>query len=381
MNWIHEGSPTRRSTTVVIVVALILWGYATLSDLVFVYYQQAYLQTAGGKITYADMGTRWLQHFLLLPLFMLGYMCGLYLYRSALRGPVKWSLQVLVGLLYSLCVRPLFFVAVAVMHGRADYFTGDPSVPFWTLVSNPPFLMISNTTENFAIYLLGIFLLAVFFSSLDLAEERLRLERLSSEWLTVKLRTLQWQINPHFLFNSLNTVSSLLRSSPGRADGVLAKFSELLRLTLMEQESVYSCVSAELEYIHRYLDMEMVRFEDRLTLSVEADEAALQGQVPSLLLQPLIENAIKHGVARIPGRAAVEVSVIRKGVSLVMSVKNSAPNQPLPRLTTGMGLGIRNLKERLSTLYDDAFRFTYGLDGEGAWMATVEIPFSRYIRS
>jgi two-component sensor histidine kinase len=378
MNWINKDYPPQRRIMVVIVVALGLWGYATLSDLLFVYYQQGYLQTAGGKISYSDMGTRWLQHFLMLPLFMMGYLGGLYLYQSTLRGPVKWSLQIVAGFLYSLCVRPLFFAAVAIMHGRASYFSSDVSVPFWTLVSDPLFVWISNTTSNFAIYLLGIFLLAVFFSRLDLAEERLRLERLSSEWLTVKLRTLQWQINPHFLFNSLNTVSSLLRSSPGRADSVLAKFSELLRLTLMEQENLYSSVSAELEYIHRYLEMEMVRFEDRLKLNVEADEAALQGQVPSLLLQPLIENAIKHGVARIPGRAAVEVSVTRSGASLVMSVKNSIPDQPPSSLATGMGLGIRNLKERLSTLYDDAFRFTYGLDDEGAWMATVEIPFTRH---
>ena len=377
MTWINKDSPSRRGIMIVVLIASILWAYTTLSDLLFAYYQQAYFHTAGGTVVYIDMTTRWLQHFLMLLLFMIGYLWGFYLYRSDLPGPAKWSLQVLAGLLYALSVRPLFFIAIAILHGEPGHFT-DPSLSFWTLVSDPPFLWISTTTSNLAIYLLGTFLLAVFFSRLDLADERLRLEKLSSEWLTVKLRTLQWQINPHFLFNSLNTVSSLLRSSPSRADGVLAKFSELLRLTLMEQENLYSSVSAELEYIHRYLEMEMVRFEDRLKLNVEADEGALQGRVPSLLLQPLIENAIKHGVARIPGRAAVEVSVIRSGASLVMSVKNSIPDQALPSRATGMGLGIRNLKERLSTLYDDAFRFTCGLDGEGAWLATVEIPFSKY---
>jgi two-component sensor histidine kinase len=380
MKWINKDSPSQRRMAVVIVLAVILWGYATAADLLFIYYQQVYMQTAGGTIAYADMGTRWLQHFMLLPLFVLGYVVCLYLYQSDLRGPAKWSLQVVVGFLYSLCVRPAFFVAVQIMHGRTNYFSDSVPVPFWTLVSSPLFIWISNTTSNFAIYLIGLFLLGVFFSRLDLAEERLRMERLSSEWLAIKLRTLQWQINPHFLFNSLNTVSSLLRSSPSRADQVLAKFSELLRLTLMEQESLYSCVSAELEYIHRYLDMEMVRFEDRLKLKVEADEASLQGQVPSLLLQPLIENAIKHGVARIPGPASVEVSVIRRGASLVMSVKNNTPSQPLPRLSTGVGLGMRNLKERLTTLYEDSFRFTYGQDGEGSWITTVEIPFTRYVR-
>jgi hypothetical protein len=366
-----------RRAVLVLIISLVLWSYATLSDIVMVYYQQQFFGTSGGRIVFVDMWSRWLQHLLLLPPLIAGYWAAVWLYQRSMRLWPMWALQAAIGLAYSIICRPMFFVAIALVHGRPDYFMSDP-VGMDEMLMGSLFIWISNATSNFVLYFLGVFLLVTVFSRLDLAEERLRLERLSTEWLSIKLRTLQWQINPHFLFNSLNTVSSLLRSSPSRADQVLAKFSELLRMTLKEQENLFSQVNAELEYIHRYLDMEKVRFEDRLKLSIEADEAALQGQVPSLLLQPLIENAIKHGVARIPGPASVEVSVVKRGASLVMQVKNSSPGTA-PADTSGTGLGIRNLKERLSTIYKDSFRFRYGPDGEGAWITTVEIPFSVHI--
>jgi hypothetical protein len=368
-----------RRAVLVLAISLVLWSYATLSDIVFVYYQQQFFGTSGGRIVFVDMWSRWLQHLLLLPPLIAGYWAAVWLYGRSLRLWPMWALQVVIGLVYSAMYRPMFFVAITLVHGRPDYFMSDPATMDDMLLGSV-FIWISTTTSNFVLYLLGVVLLVTLFSRLDLAEERLRLERLSSEWLAIKLRTLQWQINPHFLFNSLNTVSSLLRSSPSRADQVLAKFSELLRMTLKEQENLFSQVNAELEYIHRYLDMEKVRFEDRLRLSIEADEAALQGQVPSLLLQPLIENAIKHGVARIPGPASVEVSVTKRGASLVMQVKNSSPGDGVSAApdAAGTGLGIRNLKERLATIYKDSFRFKYGLDAEGSWITTVEIPFSKH---
>jgi len=369
-----------RREMLVLIISLVLWSYATLSDIVMVYYQQQFFGTDGGRIVFVDMWSRWLQHLLLLPPLIAGYWAAVWMYQRSTRLWPMWAAQVAIGIVYSVIYRPMFFIAIALVHGRPDYFMSDPT-GMGEMLLGSVFVWISNATSRFALYFLGVFLLVTLFSRLDLAEERLRMERLSTEWLSIKLRTLQWQINPHFLFNSLNTVSSLLRSSPSRADQVLAKFSELLRMTLKEQENLFSQVNAELEYIHRYLDMEKIRFEDRLKLSIEADEAAMQGRVPSLLLQPLIENAIKHGVARIPGPASVEVSVLKRGGSLVMQVKNSSPQSGAPAApeADGTGLGIRNLKERLATIYQDSFRFKYGPDGEGAWITTIEIPFSKHV--
>lgn len=365
-----------RRAILVLTISVSLWSYGSLSDIALVYYQQQFFDSFGSRVVFVDQPSRWLQHLLLLPPMVAGYWLASWWYTRSVRAWPMWVVQVIAGALYGISYRPMVFVAIALVHGRPDFFIGEPTT--WSdMLLGSLFVWISTATSNFALYMLGLFLIVVTLSRLDLAEERLRMERLGSEWLAIKLRTLQWQINPHFLFNSLNTVSSLLRSSPRRADQVLAKFGELLRLTLKEQESLFSQVNEELEYIHRYLDMEKARFEDRLRLNIEADETALHGQLPSLLLQPLIENAIKHGVARIPGAATVEVSVTRRGASLVMQVMNCSPGgTPPAAANAGGGLGIRNLQERLATVYKDSFRFRYGHDRAGAWVATVEIPYS-----
>lgn len=365
-----------KRNSLIFVISLVLWFYGTATDLLIVYYQQQFMnQTA--NVVYVDMGSRVLQHALLLPLLLIGYHVALHLYTKALSAPAMWTGQVLLAFAYGMAVRPLFFISIALLHGRADYFMGE-TVSMSELLTSAIFLWVSTAASNFVMYLLGLFLLLTTLGRLELAEERLRLERLSNEWLAIKLKTLQWQINPHFLFNSLNTVSSLLRSAPGRADQVLAKFSELLRMTLREQEYLYTSVSNELEYIHRYLEMEMVRFEDRLKLQIEADERAMAGSMPTLLLQPLIENAIKHGVARIPGPAEITVSVTRKGSSLLFEVRNTSSRDYAASASSGTGLGIRNLQERLATIYRESFRFHYGYTEGGDWHAVVEIPYAEH---
>ena len=260
------------------------------------------------------------------------------------------------------------------IYGRADH---DGPVPgsLITLLSGRIYQWLYEMTGYSLMYFLGLFMVFHMANRLDLVEERARLERLNAEWATLKLKVLRWQINPHFLFNSLNTVSALLKSAPDRADSVLAKFSSLLRLTLREQESVYTTVSSELNYIHSYLDMEMIRFEDRLKLNIEADEDTLEARVPCFLVQPLVENAIKHGIARIPGAAAISVSVSRRADSLVLCVRNTSSRKYAVERSDGGGLGIKNLQERLAVSYPGAHAFNYGYVENDDWNASIEIPF------
>ena len=356
---------------IVLIVGLILWVYAAVLDLIVTYYSQ--LSNTMPNVVYVDIGTRLLHHILLLPLLLGLYLLATYIYDIRLRAPMMWAIQIGMGTLYGLVVRPLFFLSIMMVHGHADYFS--PGSKLSALLGGSLFYLVINASSQTTMYLLGLFLIFTMFRGTDLAEERLRLERLSAEWLTIKLRTLQWQINPHFLFNSLNTVSSLLRTSPSRADQVLAMFSELLRTTLREQEHFYSSVTDELDYIQRYLDLEKTRFEDRLKLQVEANEDALDAELPSLLLQPLIENAIKHGVAKIPGPGYIKVSVTKQGGSLIMEVSNGASDPSRPeKETIGAGLWIKNLRERLSTIYQDSFRFRSTHD-KGKWTSVIEIPY------
>ena len=352
-----------------------LWLYSTLSDLVAHNFLQQFFEE--WNVTgFIDLQSRLVQHIFILPLLIGALHIALRVYRKAMHMAAKWAIYIACAVVYGLSIRPLELIAIFLVHGRYDYFDQDNGDLIYLLTS-PLYIRYGNVMGNAAICLLGIVLILSLSGQLALAEERLRLERLSSELLAVKLKTLRWQLNPHFVFNSLNTVSALLKSAPGKADRVLMKFSELLRMTLREQEQVYVGVNSELEYIHCYLNLETVRFEDRLKLSIEADEEAMGATMPSLLLQPLIENAIKHGVSRVPGPALITVNVSREGERLVLGVRNSSRRLPFPEPSRPGGLGIRNTQERLATLYKDAFVFRYGYTENDDWEAVIEIPFGK----
>lgn len=353
-------------------VGLGVWVYATATDVALVYPEEIY-----SGLPVDDLPSRWTQHLLLLPLLSLGFLAAARLYR---RPPshwlTAWALQALIGLAYAAACWPARLAGVALVHGSETSLA--VASAFVNLAPGGFLLHWAGIAASELLhYLLGVSVLMAMLTALDLAEERARRERLHAEWLQARLRTLQSEINPHFMFNSLNTVSSLLRSSPGRAEQVLARFSELLRVTLREQKKQYSSVDSELEYLHRYLDLEKVRFEDRLRLSIEADEDALGGRVPSLLLQPLVENAIKHGVARVPGPASVELSVMRHGSRLVMQVRNSSSGDAGTTRASaeGTGLGLDNLRSRLAALYPGAFHFESLPEGHHAWVSVVDIPY------
>lgn len=368
--------PRHKRTMLILTNSLALWFCVTVSDLLAGYMAREYAPNEAEKLD-ADIASTVLQHAVLLPLLIIGYFLSLYVYDSVLRPSLKWFLQAILGLSYGATGYPLMYASVAMIYGRADH---DSTIQggIVTLLGAKIYMWIYETTGYSLMYFLGLFLIFNMANRLELADERVRLERLNAEWTALKLQVLRWQINPHFLFNSLNTVSALLRSAPGRADSVLAKFSALLRITLREQENIYTSVGSELGYVHSYLDMEMVRFEDRLKLSIEADEDVLDARIPCFLVQPLVENAIKHGIARIPGPALVSVSASRQADRLVLSVRNTSSSKyAVDQPGTG-GLGIKNLRERLSVIYRESFTFTSGRVENDDWNALIDIPFERY---
>ena len=248
-----DGSQGKR-TALVAGVGLALWLYSTLSDLVAHNFLQQFFEE--WNVTgFIDLQSRLVQHLFILPLLIGGLHAALHVYRKAMPVAAKWAFYVTYAVVYGLSVRPLELIAIFLVHGRYDYFDPDNGNLVYLLTS-PLYIRYGNVMGNAAICMLGIVLILSLSGQLALAEERLRLERLGSELLAVKLKTLRWQLNPHFVFNSLNTVSALLKSAPNKADRVLTKFSELLRMTLREQEQVYVGVNSELEYVHCYLNLE-----------------------------------------------------------------------------------------------------------------------------
>jgi signal transduction histidine kinase len=198
--------------------------------------------------------------------------------------------------------------------------------------------------------------------------------QLEADLSDATLRALKAQLNPHFLFNALNSVMTLITSDPPAAQRMLVRLSELLRITLATNDAQEVSVEQELELVERYLEIERIRFGDRLAVVIEADAAARGSRVPALVLQPLVENAIVHGLSQRPGPGRVEVRARVSGPNVVLSVRDDGPGMKRPSSHAGAGIGLGNLRSRLERLYGAAFELAVSDDPRGGACVTVVIP-------
>jgi two-component system sensor histidine kinase AlgZ len=184
-----------------------------------------------------------------------------------------------------------------------------------------------------------------------------------------RLEELQSRIRPHFLFNTLNSAIALVRAEPAKAEALLEDLSDLFRHALIDQgESV--TLADEVALARRYLDIEQVRFGERLRVRWALDPKAEGALLPPLLLQPLVENAVRHGVEPSPDGAEVKISTERRGSVVVIKVTNTVPAGPgMP----GNGLALKNVRERLRLLHDVQGQFRSGLN-DGVFQVRMEVP-------
>jgi two-component system, LytTR family, sensor kinase len=202
-----------------------------------------------------------------------------------------------------------------------------------------------------------------------------RLQEQEKLLLRAKVEALKSQINPHFLFNTLTSVSSLIRSQPETARTVILKLSGLLRKLMRSQEQ-FVTLREELESIDEYLDIEVIRFGPRLGVRKEIDPDTLDLIVPSMILQPLVENAIKHGLTRKVGAGHITIRSRRDDVCLFVDVEDDGLGISDERLQTAMssGIGLSNVYERLRVIYGASGRLVLrGSPGKGA-VAHIEMP-------
>jgi two-component system, LytTR family, sensor kinase len=193
--------------------------------------------------------------------------------------------------------------------------------------------------------------------------------------MAARVEALANQINPHFLFNTLTSISSLIRSQPETARVLIVKLSGLLRRLLRSQEHFVS-LREELEAVDEYLDIERVRFGPSLSVDKEIDEASLGVIVPSMILQPLVENSIKHGLSRKVGEGRITIRAVRRAGHAIIEVMDNGVGMTSERLetTTQHGIGLRNVNERLRVIYGANYGLhLHSVPGEGT-LARIEIP-------
>jgi two-component system LytT family sensor kinase len=209
-------------------------------------------------------------------------------------------------------------------------------------------------------------------------ERELTAAQLETRLAEAQLQALQRQLHPHFLFNTLHTISALMHRDTEAADAMLARLSDLLRLTLDRIGTQDVTLKEELDFIEKYLEIEQTRFGDRLQVRFDAAPATLDAAVPNLLLQPLVENAVRHGIGPKVGGGRVEIVSRREGQMLHLIVRDTGyglPADKLNALNTG-GVGLSNTRSRLETLYPGRHRFEFHPSPEGGVEVSVVIPFA-----
>jgi signal transduction histidine kinase len=198
--------------------------------------------------------------------------------------------------------------------------------------------------------------------------------RLETELAEARLAALKAQLHPHFLFNAFNSVSALLGRDPAAAREMLARLESLLTLTLERAEAQEVPLAEELRVVEVYAGIEGVRFSDRLSVNVDVDRRLHGVLVPHLLLQPLVENAVKHGIAVRPGPGTIGVSARADGGRIVLSVTDDGPGASPDRASRGEGIGLANTRARLAQLYGSGASLAVeSAEGRGT-RVTVTLP-------
>lgn len=206
-----------------------------------------------------------------------------------------------------------------------------------------------------------------------------RSARLETQLARTELQILRSQLDPHFLFNALHVISELVHADPARADRMVARLGDLLRMSAALARSSDVALRKELEFVNAYLEIQEARFGERLRVSRSVDAATLDAAVPSLVVQPLVENAIRHGTSRRAGTGHVEIVTRRVGASLVIEVLDDGPGLPAEQ-APDEGIGIGHTRARLAQLYGTRGALELESRAEGGTTARIRLPFARAAR-
>ena len=248
----------------------------------------------------------------------------------------------------------------------------------WGLLTGQMMLALASARwEEF--FFLGTFLyliVAGFSYAMDGTARAARAEAVAAR---TQLAALRAQLHPHFLFNALHTVVQLIPIDPARAAKAAELVAALLRTTIEEERDEIT-LGDEWGFVSRYLEVEHIRFGDRLRVSAWVDPALLEQRVPSFALQTLVENAVQHGAAHRVGPTDVVVTASTVGRDFTLIVHNSGDGMPVfPPTRNGTSTGLARLRDRLAALYGGAARLTYGARADGGFDAVLVIPLQRSI--
>ncbi len=290
--------------------------------------------------------------------------------RATLRGPSESALPILIlsSFLISLAAAPVW--AGLSYAAQAVYPLPQLSDYNWNHY-------INDTALGAALFFGWSCLYISLMFSFELHERGRRLVAAREEALSAQMRALRYQVNPHFLFNTLNSIAGLIEEGAAtRAERMVLSLSTFMRTTLSLDPMHDVPLADEIALQEEYLEIERERFSDRMTFSIEVSEGVRSAMVPSLILQPLIENAIKHGVSATAGRVEILLTARRQDDRLLITVENDMPQEsPLNHRPQGMGVGLHNVAERLRVRFQEDGHLSAGPAAPGRYRVTIDLPW------
>jgi two-component system, LytTR family, sensor kinase len=205
-------------------------------------------------------------------------------------------------------------------------------------------------------------------------ERELRTSQLQAQLEKARLQSLKSQLQPHFLFNTLNSISALMLTNVEAADRMISRLGDLLRLSLETADTQMTTLSRELEFVNCYVEIEKARFEERLNVTIDVDPETLDASVPHLLLQPLVDNAIKHGISKLAAGGEIQISATRQNTDLLLEIRDNGPGFNGSGDSLSRGVGLRITRERLETIYGQNQSVQLLGLPQGGVVARVSIP-------
>jgi two-component system LytT family sensor kinase len=351
----------------VLVLASLFWAYVTLTDIVYAEAMRIEIREMTNVMVFFPWQHRLMQHLLMLPVLLVCYSTAVRIGWRPARRRVPQQLALALG--FSMLGFWMMLVGALVLHA----VFGTHADPFGIFTKGDWAVWVSSTTTGLLAYGFGLTLIAVVATYRRYHQLRLRNSELRRDWAGARLAALRTQLSPHTLFNVLHTIQARISGEPEVAQTLIASLGDLLRGLLQAGERDFSQLRDELQFVELYLGLQIGRFADRLTVHVQNGPDVPAVWVPSLILQPLVENAVVHGLADHSGPVRVDVTYDLAPERLQLQVVNSTVSSD----ARTEGLGLRNVRERLAVQFGERAVLTSGPVDSSTWQATLTLPVLR----
>jgi hypothetical protein len=345
------------------------WTYVTVSNVLYAHSMSINIAAITSEHVFARWDARVLQHLFLYPVFVASIWASLRLgWRPLWRA---LPLQLVLACGFSALGSPLLDLA-DILTGMSSFEQKHAGATMTSFLSVRDLAVWLGSAISFLLtYGFGVALITGFSTYRRFRDSELRVAALEREWNSARLSALRMQLSPHTLFNLLNTIRGNISWDPATAETMIVQLSDLLRRLLNAGERDFSMLADEVRFAGLYLELQQRRFPDRLVIDLPERERLPQVWVPSLILQPLIENAVVHGLAGHRATVDISLQVVSDQHTLTLRVVN-----PVAEKDTGRteGIGLRNVRERLAVHFGDQATFSSRAVQGARWVAEIRIP-------